>query len=244
VCVARSPWGTCPSRRARALAAAELLRASWVELSMSDAPAAPRPAPESVVRAVKVRPPPATPPAAARGDAAPASTASAAALVRVSLDVRAFPSYQSVVLGPAIGASVPVGSLPLRARADAQAGFGRAYDALGTIDLTLFTGDVGVALAAASESVRLDVGPLFALGNGWATGNPVSGASGARARALVATAQLAGTLAVRVAPGWWTIVGLDGGVVVQSLDAQAAGRPASGFGGPLLGVSLGIGRAL
>jgi hypothetical protein len=228
--------------RALALATAELLRASWAELSMPDAPAPTREVPEGILRAVKLRPPPANvPPSPSPSRPAEARTPP---LAHVALDVRTFPSYQSVVLGPALGLSVPLGSLPLRARADGRAGFGKAYDALGTIDLTLVTGDVGLALTAGTESVRLDIGPLVAVGGAWASGTPTVGATGSRASAVVATAELAAQLAVRVAPGWWSVVGLAAGAVLQSLDAQAAGRPASGFGGPLLGVSLGVGHDL
>jgi hypothetical protein len=226
--------------RALALAIAELLRASWVELAMPDAPAPSAEVPDAVLRAVKLRP--------ARAEAAPtpapAPETPMRTLVRIAFDARAFPSYQSVVVGPSIGASVPLGDLPLRARADAVAGFGKAYDALGTINLALGAGDLGLMLAGGTDAVRVELGPLLAMGSGWATGHPSGGGTGSSGNALIVTAQLAATFAVRISSGWWSSVGLEGGATLESLDAHAANRPASGFGGPLLGVSLGLAREL
>ncbi len=232
--------------RALALEVAELLRASWAELSVTNAPPSGTPVPVEVLRAVRLRNPPpstsATPPLQSSTPSPPASTAPR--LIRVTLAARVFPSYQSVVLGPAAGVSVPLGSLPLTARVAAYAGFGKAYDALGTIDLALVGGDLGLMLAGGTDSVRAEIGPLLDIGNGWATGHPIAGGSGSSASAIVVSAHLAATGAVRVGAGWWSTADLAVGGVLQSFDAQAAGRSAAGFGGPVVSVGLGIAREL
>jgi hypothetical protein len=223
-----------PSRpRALALAIAELLRASWAELSMVDAPPPREAVPPSIVSAVKLR----------REREAPRPERTPRTIARIALDTQVFPSYQSVVLGPTIGASVPLFG-PLRARADGGVAFGRAYDALGTIDLGIASGDIGVMLAGGTESVRFDLGPLVRVGYGWASGHPISGGESGHTSGVVLTGGLAASVFVRLAGDWWSVAGLEGGAVIQSVDAQAASRPAAGFGGPLVAVTLGLGHEL
>jgi len=59
---------------------------------------------------------------------------------------------------------------------------------------------------------------------------------------MILTGQVTTSLAVELGPRWWGVVGLDAGVVLQGLDALAANRLATGFGGPMLGFSLGVAR--
>ncbi len=222
--------------RALALAIAELLRASWAEISVRDAP--PAALPPSIVAAVRLRPEPARP----------------RTIAALALSTQLFPSYQSIVLGPALaraweahlpelGASIPIAG-PLRARAAGGVSFGRAYDSLGTIDLGLAYGELGLALAGGSETVRFEIGPAATAGYGWATGHPASSGEGGHVSGAVVSGALATSLAVRLAGDWWSLAGVEAGGVLASLDARASNRAASGFGGPLVGISLGVGREL
>jgi hypothetical protein len=218
--------------RALGLAIAELLRASWSELEMPDQPKTP--VPEEVLRAVRLR-------ARPREAAPPAPPPSV--LLGATLEARLFPAYQSVVLGPRLSASILVGG-PLRARIDAAVAAGQAHDPLGTIDLTLATGGLGLLLAGGSEAVQLEIGPMLSAGGGWASGNPNPGNTGGSASAFVMTLQGLASAAVRLGPGWRGVVAVDAGGTLQRLDAESAGHAAAGFGGVVLGVGLGVAREL
>jgi hypothetical protein len=229
--------------RALALAIAELLRASWSELSMPDAPRV-TPVPQEVVRAVRLRTEPPPSPAPAPATPRVPVEAKPRALLGATVDARLFPAYQSVVLGPRLSLSVLLGDLPLRARVDGALGAGQAHDPLGTIDLTLATGALGLMLAGGSDAVHLELGPMLAAGGGWASGSPTEGNLGSRASAFVVIVEGAASAAVRVAPAWRGVVALDAGATLQELQAQSGGRSAAGFGGVVLGLGLGLAREL
>jgi hypothetical protein len=230
-----------PARpRALALALAELLRASWTELRI---PEAAKPAvviPASVRLALFAPPPPAPPSPAPAPKEAPSVVG-----LRAALATRLFPAYGSALLGADVGASLGSAErIPLRLRVDAALLFGTSYDPLGTISSQLFAGGVAAVFAHRSGPLEVEIGPRLEAGYGRLAGSAT--VAGVRATSGGgAVVDLSGTLDLRMALGrsFWASLAVDVGGVLQSVGATTSSGREAGFGGPMAGASIGVGRS-
>lgn len=232
--------------RALALAAAELLRASWAELALpppraTPAPAAPAPVRLAVtqrlreaLRASEPPPAPLPPPNVRRWD------------LNASFVLQTFPAANVALLGGRVAVSyLPSPRWPLRLRMDLGAQSGTAFDPLGEIDLGMVTGAVGATLTAGGERVALELGPRVEAGWSWVTGRPtVAGARGGQGDAAVFFLSVLATLRVRVSPRWWTTLDATAGTPLRPVVIESGAARAAGFSGPMLTLGLGVAVAL
>jgi hypothetical protein len=229
-----------PSRpRTLALAVAELLRASWLELAMPDAPPPQAPVPQVVRQAVETRIVAMAPPVpATRGEVAQGGDRD----VSVTAAWRAFPTAHSSLLGGQVAVELPVFGKDWLARVDTGAVFASTQDALGDIALSL--GWLGGAFLYTS---RLDapfgvaVGPRLDVGIAWASGNPqaqtISSSAGSGA---ISSLSLLGSVRQRIGGSWRAALELQTGAVVVPFEAQADSRRVTGIAGALFGVAIGV----
>jgi hypothetical protein len=234
--------------RALAIAAAELLRASWAELALQRAPAAANQAlAERLRRVVALHE--ATTADSAHANAVPSATHAAApspdpvTMLAVVLDGRFFPNYASGLVGPRAELSLPLArTLPLRLRADVGAAFGSAHDPVGDIALVLVSGALGLAISSEVGPVRAEIGPRIEAG--WANARGIAfdaSVQASSASSAVAAVSLAAEACFRITSAWWGAAGVDAGTVLAGLDARADGRRAAGIGGPMMGIRVGAG---
>lgn len=231
--------------RALALAASELLRASWAELALPPPRATPAPtAPPAVRRAVllrivraqeALRPPP-------RRRAAPARRWELAA----AFVMQAFPSANVALLGGRAALSfTPTPRFPLRLRLDLGAHSGTAFDPLGEIDLGLASAALGATLYAGGERVALELGPRFEAGWAWVRGRPtVAGARGGSGDEAVYFLSVLASVRVRVSPRWWATLDASAGTALRAVVIESGAARAAGFTGPMLSLGLGVAVAL
>jgi hypothetical protein len=238
-----------PARpRAIALAVAELLRASWSELRLPDAPPPSVPVPPSVRLAVFEHPPPvAAPPVVATPPVVvPPPVPPPAPTVRLgaAIAARFFPSAGSTLLGPNVALSYGAAeTIPLRLRLDASALFGTAYEPSGSVATTLVTGGVAVVLAHASGPVDVEVGPRGEVGWGRVAGTAATAGQSATAGSE-GVVTLAGLVALRVAltPAFWASLDANVGFVLAGIDSETPYGRSGGIGGAMVGVGVGLGR--
>lgn len=230
--------------RAVAIAIAELLQASWVELEMAPrkTPSADVP-PElraSIVERLSPAPVVPTPSRTAPESVVPKVIApeltdgpSLAALAML----RAFPSRNTALLGATAALSVPLTRL-WSFHAGADAGGGDTQVALGSITMAAVTGSVGLA-ARAGTVTKLEVGPRFHAGYAWASGSPAgASSSGSSYSHFIALAALSATLRVP-ATGWTALLGIDVGYTLAEASFLVDDARAAGIGGAVIGGSLG-----
>lgn len=231
--------------RALAIAAAELLRASWAELELVDVPSAEA----EVVDALRVRvrglrearrltPPEAPVPVVRPPEPRPAP------VERVTMGVagvvRAFPGGGVAPAGGRVVLDLPVAA-GVRLALDAEAVFGSAYHPLGSIDLGLASGGIALRYDASLDVLRVGLGLRVAGGGAWTAGHPsTSGAVGASGSGFVLI--VGGVLVVDVPLGDVVSARLDvegGGAPVGFL-AYVDTAPVAGFVGGYLAASLGL----
>ncbi len=235
-----------PAGRARALAlaVAELLRASWAELAMPDAPLPEVRVAPAVRRAVLARFRPEV-----------ASTGQPAAPVVVpppprwwagaTFDARIFPGQSGALLGGrAVATWDPLPRLPLRLRVDAGGATGTAFARRGEVELRMATAALGVSLAGGGDRVDIAVGPRIEAGWAWIEGIPASPADvGRTADSVVAFASL--TASVRVALGGRlrALVDVSVGQTLSYVTVTADDDRVTGLRGPSLNLGVGVGGA-
>jgi hypothetical protein len=236
--------------RALAIAMAELLRASWAELTLQQVPSAVnRALAERLRRVVALHAATIADGARANEAASPAQTAGpslgAVTTLAVVLDGRFFPDYASGLVGPRAELSLPLAStLPLRLRVDAGAAFGSAHDPVGDIALVLVSGALGLAVSSEAGPVRAEIGPRIEAGWGNARGIAFdAGVQASSASRAIAVVSLAAQAYFRITNAWWGAAGVDAGATLAGLDARADGRRAAGLGGPMMGIRVGAGLA-
>jgi len=227
--------------RAFALAVAELLRASWLELTMPDAPPAPILVPQ-VVRDAVTRRIAFAAPSSAR-ETAPSSLSIGRALgLSLTVAWRSFPGTHTALYGGRAAVALPTFAPWLLLRADAGGLFGAATDVLGSVD----AGTASLAAAALVASPRdatlaVAVGPRIEIGVAWASGHPAdpvtSSGSGV---GFVGTATLVGTFALRLSTTWRLAFELEGGATFLPFVAHADARRVLGLDGALLGMAIGV----
>ncbi len=229
-----------PSDRPRtlALAIAELARVS----KNASTP----PPPRLVAPAIgKIFAPPATLPTDASPPAALRSVhLTAPLLVGASLGLRVYPTFGAALLGPRIAASLALDPRRhIRVHIDGGFMVGRANDPLGDVALRIPYAGAEVSYAIELESLHLGLsaGPRFELGGVTAEGAAASPlVRGSVAHGLVPTLLLAMGARLRLAPRVLATLGAEIGTVLSGLDLRADGRRATGIGGVVLGVQLGV----
>src|SRR5262249_21027266 len=152
-----------------ALATAELVRASWAELVLPDAPApdviVPPPVREATARRIARAP--------AVADAIKPSRARSPLFVGVGLEGRYFFGAAMGMLGGRVSAEVPLvpsGSVDLSL--DGGGSYGAVSDPLGQVDVGLVTGGVGASVCRAFDGLHFALGPRVELGVAYAGGRP------------------------------------------------------------------------
>jgi hypothetical protein len=241
-----------PARpRAIALAVAELLRASWSELRLPDAPPPSIPVPPAVRLAAFEHAP--APPVAATVVAPPPPVAVPrpvpppvpAVRLGAAIAARFFPSAGSTLLGPNVALSYgSAESIPLRVRLDASALFGTSYEPTGSVATSLVTGGAALVLAHASGPVDVEVGPRVEVGWGHVAGTAVT-AGQPVAGGSEAVVTLSGIAAVRIAltPAFWASLDVGVGGVLVGIDSETPYGRSGGIGGAMAGVAVGLGRS-
>jgi hypothetical protein len=236
--------------RALALAMAELLRASWAELALVDAPEPSSPPPEPIRRAVLVRLRPAVLAAPTNSlenqPSAPPTAVTVPAhawWATASLDLRTFPGQSGVLLGGrAVLSWSPWSTIPLRLRVDLGSAYGSTFTRRGEVSLVASTLGVAAQLGGGTDRIDLSVGPRTELGWARVTGRPFNAPDTAvTGDGFVWFLALACTLRVRLAPRWWAVFDLATGQTLNSLTVVSEGQRVTGIEGPMLTVSLGLG---
>jgi len=236
--------------RALAIAAAELLRASWAELELVDAAEQP----PAIVDALRVRvrglrearalsaPDAAAAPAPVEAHVPVEEPPSTAAIVGIYAEgvVRAFPGGGVAPLGGRLALDVMLGA-QLRLGIDGEVVFGSAIHPLGSIDLGLASGGLSLRYDAAIDVVRLGLGARVAAGAGWTQGHPsAGGVVGAGGDGFVLL--VGGVLVVALPLGDIVSLRLDveGGGAAVGFEAYVDRAPVAGLVGGYLAASLGI----
>lgn len=230
------PVGSRP--RALAIAAAELLRASWAELAIIDPePSVPAQILDATALRVRIR---GLREARALGD--PAEIAPDAPRAReprptvtVAALVRSFPGGRASGIGARAGLDL-FPSPELVIRVDAEAVAGTSLDRLGTIDLGLATAGLTAAYIAWVGDVMLTIGARLGVGAAWASGHAFESSAIGRAGAgPVVTITAALELDVPVSEWLGLRFGVDVGAVPLAFEARVGGVPVAGISGASLG---------
>lgn len=222
--------------RAMALAVAELLRASLLELMTPEAPPPAVPLPTEVKRAVARRMEAlvgggreAPPPPPARNDVAVTGVWHASVGGHASL----------------YGGRAAVGTLLWPSgllRIDLGGLAGSAQDALG--DVSLGEAEAGLSLLWTSPreaSVAGAFGARSELGLAWASGHPTDQQTSSNyGSGFVLNALLLGEVAFRISPSWRLALEIESGATVVPLVALADSRRITGIQGGMVGIAFGV----
>lgn len=234
-----------PAGRARALAlaVAELLRASWAELALPDAPLPEVRVAPAVRRAVLARLRPESP---VRPPAPPAVVPPAPRWwAGGTFDARIFPGQSGALLGGrAVVTWDPLPSFPLRLRFDAGGATGTAFARRGDVELRMATAAVGVSLAGGGDRVDVAVGPRIEAGWAWIEGIPASPADiGRTADSAVAFASLTASVRVALTGRLRALVDVSVGQTLSYVTVTADDDRVTGLRGPSLNLGVGVGGA-
>lgn len=225
--------------RALALALAELLRATWAELALPDAPDA-ESAPTPIRRAMLLRLRPLV--LAAHSTAAP--TSFFAHDLGLALDARTFPGHNAALLGArALYGWSPWARVPLRLRLDAGGLGGTSFDRYGRISLSLVSVGFGAMLTGGGERLDFALGPRLEAGWAWVEGvSTRPGIDGATGNASILLATANATFRVALAARWWALLDLSLGYTVLPLSFGALGdEQVGGLEGVVLSLGVGLG---
>jgi hypothetical protein len=235
-----------PSRpRALALAVAETLRASWMELEMPDAPTPTIVVPAAVREAVVARVASVT--GRDRGvTSAPPDRSARALDLSLAVAWREFPSAATSLFGGRAAVELPIVSSIAMLHVDAGVLLGGAHDTLGDVSLGQATAGAAILLTSPrSATVTAELGPRLEAGAAWAGGNPATPATSSYAGAgFVSTASLLGAFRYRVSNAWRISLELETGAMIVPFDARADQRRIAGLDGPFFGVTVGLSRGL
>lgn len=241
------PAATRP--RALALAVAELLRASWLELAVPTAPPTAAPVPEAVRDVVRLRVTALAPRARA-----PREAPRWAPFVSLGFDARLLPLAATGVAGVRLAGGVtPPWSLDgtrVRLRADGGVMFGSGASLLGDVDVLVATGAVALTFTRGA-AVAVELGPRVEVGVARAVGRITAGHSatgvtvGEDEAALVGVGLVAGVRG-RLSATWAASLELEGQWVFGGVDARAVDRAtgldvrAAGVFGPAVALRAGV----
>jgi hypothetical protein len=221
--------------RALALAVVELLHASWAELSLPNA----KPAiaiPESIKHVVVLQAPIAIAP-----PSPPESESRAALRIDASLAYRSFPSYDSDVLGGRLAFAFAPASSVVRFELDANAFGGTSFDPLVVLHTNLASFGAAVLFARDVGAFEFGVGPRAEVGYAWAhwTVNNVEASGSGTLFDLAAMLRLRALLGNNVSASFSAEIG----DALHNFTLNVDGKRASGFGGVMLGSTIGIARS-
>jgi hypothetical protein len=224
--------------RALALAVAELLRASWLELALPAVPASPVP--------------PALREAVLQRIAAVVSTPSADNQAERDPDValeaslavawRAFLSGHASLVGARAALSVPFYSPALLLRLDGGWVYGSVQDVLGDVHLGLMGVGAGLLYTTPlARSVTFALGPRIEAGVAWAAGSS-SDQQTSSYSGVGYTGSLSGLgqVLLRLGPRWRLAMECEAGGVFAPFEATADGRRVTGVEGAMVGLSVGL----
>lgn len=213
--------------RALALAVAELLRASWLELAVPTAPPTTVPVPETVRDVVRMRLTALAPRARPVREALRWTP-----FVALGFDTRSFPLAGTGVVGVRLlGGVVPPWSADgtrVRLRMDGGVTLGSGASLFGDVDVLVASGALG-AVFTRGTMVALEFGPRIELGVVRAVGRAVSGRNttgitvDAAEAMLVGVGVLAGVRG-RLSANWSAFLECEGQWVFGGVDARAVDR--------------------
>jgi hypothetical protein len=224
--------------RTLALATAELLRASWLELATPDAPPPTVPVPavvrDATLRRLMVAPPP---PAEL-----PRPEPKKPLDVSLAFEWRTFPIVRTSMLGGRGAIAIPFYTRSLWFRLDLGALVGSARDVLGDVALGYASGGAALFFATPRErAVSAEIGPRVEYGVAWAHGSPIDqSTSSFVGSGYVATTSLVGAFHVRITDSWRVAMQLAGGAALTSFEARADSRRVAGLEGGMFGFSIGL----
>jgi hypothetical protein len=208
--------------RAVAIAAAELVHSTPLEVPERVAPPPPPPPIAPIVVPQKHME---TPPSVA---------------IFAAGEARLFPEGDATLFGARLGTRVPLVAWTALGL-DAGAMFGSADDPLGTVKLTLASIGVSALAVARTRGFNLAIGPRFELGPGWFRGQALAPTTlASTAVAPIALASITAAASFRFAGDVGGVVALDGGAAVYGYGARADDRSVAGLRGPMLSVRLGL----
>ena len=233
--------------RTLALGVAELLRASWTELVLPDAPGATVVVPGRVRQAILVRLrstiealPAGRPPTRSRASMEPPRVP----LLDAHLAVLAFAGSQTSLLGGGVGFSFSL-VRPLRLDLAGVLAFGSVFDRLGTVDVGFAATRVALTIATETRTLGFALGPRIDVGWAWSQGHSYDPATRAgKGGAVVVLGGLGACLRFRLAGAWWGSVALDAGGTLAALEARVDDRTVAGVVGPWLAVRTGVAFAI
>lgn len=222
--------------RTLAIATAELLRASWLELIQPDPPE-PEVAPPPVVRErVVARVARALgAPERSEGDepAQPSATRWGRFALGAAAVARFFPSTGLAVFGGRVSFNTGLFEHTGFLRADLGLQGGSASDVLGAIDVVAVPVGVTFGARVLAGDLMIELGARLEGGPVWVGGRPagpdIESASSVEAMMVIG---VAGSLTWRVARSIWLGVGVDAGWTAVGFDALADTRAATGMSGP------------
>ncbi|MBI5517566.1 MAG: hypothetical protein HY909_27595 [Deltaproteobacteria bacterium] len=235
--------------RAVALAAAELLRASWAELGLPDSPVAPSAVPPAVRRAMLLRLAPAV--REVSGPSPPRAEEPQRWRASGALEALVFPGQSGAVLGARASATRRLWDrLPLVLRADLGGAYGLAFDRSGEIDVVLVSLGASLQLVTGSEALGLSLGPRVELGWAWVQGRlaEVTEGGAPTVRALSGNSPVllvggAATLRSALSSRWSAVLELTVGQTVRGVRISSSGQQVSGLEGPSLSLGVGLSRS-
>lgn len=213
--------------RALALAVAELLRASWLELAVPTAPPTVAPVPETIRDVVRMRVT-ALAPRARPAREAPRWTP----FVGLGFDARSFPLAGTVVAGVRLlgGLAAPwsADGTRLRLRVDGGVTLGSGASLLGDVDVLVASGAMGVVFTR-NTTVALEFGPRLEFGVARAVGRVTPGRDTAGITVDVAEGVLLGVGVLagvrgRLSSSWSAVLECEAQWVFGGVDARALDR--------------------
>jgi hypothetical protein len=242
--------------RVVALAIAELLRAEWEALEpdrpqpvpAEEAPGAARTevptnalaAPGAVPEPREVR----QAPAVERGAEAVSSRRrrTLRTVLDVVIDARAFAGFGGAQIGSRIGASFPLGRAPLRLDVDVGGWYGLGFDPLGSIDVATVLAGATLSWSRGGDALGFTIGPRVELGWGRAAGRAADAAPPRRDSfdAVVSILTLRAALRARLNPRVLLLVDGQVGYVLAGIEARSVDRRATGVGGPVIALGIGL----
>lgn len=235
-----------PAGRARALAlaAAELLRASWAELALPAVPLPEAPVPTAIRRAVLAHMRPAVMAEAATA-ATPPTEAPMQWWAGGAFEARTFPGQNGALLGArAIVTWDPLPTFPLRLRLDAGGATGTAFARRGEVELRTASIAVGASFAGGGDRVDIAVGPRLEAGWAWIQGVPANAMDvGRSADSGVVFASLTASVRVALTRRLRALVDVAVGQTLSYVTVVADDDRVTGLRGPSLSLAVGFGGA-
>jgi hypothetical protein len=224
--------------RTLALAVAELLRASWLELTLPSVPPAPVPPAvrDAVLRHV------AAAVTTTAGEIQPERSPEVALEASLGISWRAFFSGHASLYGGRAALAFPFYSRSLRLRFDASWVYGSAQDVLGDVHLGLASAGAGLLYATPlARPVTFEIGPRIEAGVAWASATPSNQQTSSYAGVgYTGTLSVLGEVSLRLSPSWRLAVDCDAGGVFAPFAATSDGRQVTGVQGATVGLTVGL----